>query len=84
MSCLVPGTGMCPSLLLDLHRFLAAKQLIDENATNRLSGAEITDLKLIVASSAKVSARITLVFKAGRLRTATVESSAAGTYFVFC
>lgn len=60
---------MCCKLMLDLHKFLAAARVQDESACNRLSASEIADFKAVVSATGKASARVSLIFKIGRLRT---------------
>ena len=64
-------TGLCPRVIADLHKFAAARSVIDEGQVCAMSAEEVRRLKDMVSVTMQVhiSARVTLLFKSqSRLR----------------
>lgn len=62
-SSLAGDSGFSPKAIVDLHRFLAAKQVLDEGECEKMSSEEINDLKAAVATNAGCSPRVAMLFK---------------------
>lgn len=80
-------SGYCTKAIIDLHRFLVAKQMMDEDATDKMQSPEVSDIKTVVSLHSNASARATLIFKSNaRLRSNVLvfRVPSSNSTFAFC
>ena len=64
------NSGFSPRNFIDMHRFLAAKTVMEEDKCGQMTSEEITDLVTVVSIHSSCSARVAMLFKSNqRLRT---------------